>query len=92
MSQQPDTPDAATEPEIGEVWDGSGARWRCSIQKRVRRGRLQYRWVLERKWVSWREWRTGMWTRSLDRARARGRSVLLSHQADRDRYEEVEDV
>jgi len=78
---------AASVSEIGEVWDGDGARWRCSIQKRVRRGHIQYRWLLERKWVSWRHWRTGWWTQSEDRARNRGRRVLLSHSAER--YEEV---
>jgi len=78
---------AASVDPMGEVWDGDGARWRCRIEKRTRRGRSQYRWVLERKWVSWRHWRSGMWTRREERARKRARRVLLSHSAER--YEEV---
>lgn len=79
-------PTGANDP-LGEIWDDRGARWRCRIEQCYRRGHPVYRWVLERKWVSWRDYQSGWWTRSEAKARERGRKVLLIHN--RHRYEEV---
>lgn len=60
---------------------------RVFIETRERRGKPQYRWVAERKFVRWQVHRKGFWTRSLAKATARGQSYLNSKR--RDQHEEV---
>lgn len=73
---------------LGEVWDDRGARYRCRIECKFNwRGKTVYRWVLERKWVSWRDDRNGWWTSSEAKANERGRAALLAHK--HNRYQEV---
>lgn len=69
---------AFVQEPIGEVYDKIGACYRCRIETKIRRGKPVYRWVLSRKWVSWREWQTGRWTRSENKAWERGRARLMA--------------
>lgn len=79
---------AATVDPVGEVYDDRGARYRCRIECKLNwRGKTVYRWVLERKWVSWRDEARGWWTRSEAKANAHGRNMLLARR--HDRFEEV---
>lgn len=85
MSQERDS--LFTDLSDEEVFDNAGARYRVSVETRTRRGRPQYRWVIEREWVNWRDVKKGWWTRDAAKAVARGNALLA--RIDHHKYERV---
>lgn len=62
-----------------EVYDGH-AHWTCRIEQRERRGKSQFRYVLERRFVETEDWQNGRWTSDRDKAVRRGKKLLESKQ------------
>lgn len=65
------------------VRDDAGAQYRVFIEERVKRGEPRYRYVIERKWVSWRRHREGWWTKDAAKAVRKGNAALARYDDSR---------
>jgi hypothetical protein len=71
-----------------EVYDG-WAHFSCRIETRInRRGRRQWRWVCDRRFVITKAHRSGQWGTNEENVRRDGMKHLVSHS--RKRYETVD--
>lgn len=54
------------------------ASYECRIEERTKRGKIQYRWMIERTFIRMENWRSGFWSKDLEKVRKRGMKILNS--------------